>query len=143
MDTACHTNLQQLDGATLEKRQRVSIRTVRDTEGDQGGPRETKKHRGRPRNIEGDRETSRETYRVLTSLRSDVMGIGALMPHFHGVLVWDGGASAHEALCPYHLEILPSCLAAWRGGGLTCTCISTTKLILFIPVIQITVYKLY
>jgi hypothetical protein len=36
------------------------------------------------------------------------MGIGTLMPHLLGFLVWDGGALAPEgadALCPHHLDI--------------------------------------
>jgi hypothetical protein len=48
------------------------------------------------------------------------MGIGTLMPNLLGILVWDGGASAPkgaDALCPYHLDILPFRRAALGGGG--------------------------
>jgi hypothetical protein len=77
---------------------------------------------GRGPRVVGCRRASSETGtgpQGITSLRSEVMDIGTLMPHLLGVAVWDGGALAPEgadALCPHHLEILPSLRAAWGAG---------------------------
>jgi hypothetical protein len=60
----------------------------------------------------------RRRRRKRTSLRSEVMGIGTLIPHLLGVSVWDGGASAPKGanvLCPHHLDILSSSRAASGG----------------------------
>jgi hypothetical protein len=57
----------------------------------------------------------------ITNLQSEVMGIGTLMPYLLVVPVWDGGASAPkgaDALCPQHLDILPSRRAASGGEGM-------------------------
>ena len=56
---------------------------------------------------------------ISTSLRSEVMGIGTLMPHLLGVPVWDGGASAPkgaDALCSGGLPTRPG-LGAPKARG--------------------------